>query len=134
MKSLQKQAEYQTPSRASISLKKNIKIPRRSCAVVDVGINTTEKIKVEVIPDQLWLSANPSICMYPMIADLKEREQNTVTPFVIVNFSHHEHLPLPKDHVVPFAEKDCNEGAVLEICTMEQLEKELPETGYQKEN
>ena len=61
-----------------------------------------------------------------MIADLKEREPNTVTPFVIVNFSHHEHLHLPKDHVVAFTEKDCNKGEVLEICTMEQLEKELP--------
>ena len=118
-------AEYQTPSRASVSLKKNIKIPPQSCAVVDVDINTTGKIKVEVIPDQLWLSANPNICTYPMIADLKEREPNTVTPFVIVNFSHHEHLCLPKDHVVAFTEKDCNEGEVLEICTMEQLEKEL---------
>ena len=119
-------AEYQTPPRASVSLKKNIKIPPRSCTVVDVDINTTEKIKVEVIPNQLWLSANPNICMYPTIADLKEREPNTVTPFVIVNFSHHEHLHLPKDHVVAFTEKDCNEGEVLEICTMEQLEKELP--------
>ena len=45
--------EYQTPSRASISLKNNIKIPPRSCAVVDVDINTTEKIKVEVTPNQL---------------------------------------------------------------------------------
>ena len=61
-----------------------------------------------------------------MIEDLKEREQNTVTPFVIVNFSHQEHLHLLKDHVVAFTEKDCNEGEVLEICTMEQLEKELP--------
>ena len=69
-----------------------------------------------------------------MIADLKEREPNMVTPFVIVNFSHHKHLHLPKDHVVAFAEKDCNEGEVLEICTMEQLEKELPEIGYRKEN
>ena len=119
-------AEYQTPSRASVSLKRNIKVPPRSCAVVDVDINTTEKIEVEVIPDQLWLSANPNICMYPMIADLKERGASTVTPFVIVNFSHHEHLHLPKDHVVAFAEKDCNEGEMLEICTMEQLEKELP--------
>ena len=41
-----------------------------------------------------------------MVADLKEREPNTVTPFVIVNFSHHEHLHLPKDHVVAFAEKE----------------------------
>ena len=36
------------------------------------------------------------------------------------------HLHLPKDHVVAFAEKDCKEGEVLEISTMEQLEKELP--------
>ena len=93
---------------------------------MDVDINTTEKIKVEVTPDQLWLSANPNICTYPMIEDLKDRESNRVTPFVIVNFNHHEHLNLLKDHVVAFAEKDCNEGEVLEICTMEQLEKDLP--------
>ena len=60
-----------------------------------------------------------------MIADLLDRQPNAVTPFVIVNFSHHKHLHLPKDHVVAFAEKDCNEGEVLEICTMEQLEKDL---------
>ena len=119
-------AQYQTPSRASVSLKKNIKVPPRSCAEIDVDINTTEKIKVEVTPDQLWLSANPNICTYPMIADLKEREPNAITPFVIVNFSHHKHLHLPRDHVVAFAEKDCKESEVLEICTMEQLEKELP--------
>ena len=53
---------------------------------------------------------------------------NTVTPFVIVNFSHHDHLHLSKDHIVAFTEKDCNEGEVLEICTMEQLEKDLPRT------
>ena len=58
-----------------------------------------------------------------MIADLKEREPNTVTLFVIVNFSHNKHLHLPKDHVVAFAEKDCKEGEVSEICTMEQLKK-----------
>ena len=51
---------------------------------------------------------------------------DTVTPFIIVNFSHHEHLHLLKDHVVAFAEKNCNEGEVLEICTMEQLERDLP--------
>ena len=61
-----------------------------------------------------------------MVADLKGREPNTTTPFVIVNFSHHEHLHLPKDHVVAFAEKDCNKGKVLEICTMEQLERYIP--------
>ena len=61
-----------------------------------------------------------------MIADLKDREPNVITPFVIVNFSHHENLHLLKDHVVAFTEKDCNEGEVLEICTMEQLEKDIP--------
>ena len=111
--------EYQTPSRSSVSLKKNVKVPPRSCAVVDVDINTTEEIKVKLIPDQLWLSANPNICTYPMIADLKDRKPNTITTFVIVNFSHHEHLHLPKDYVVAFTEKDCNEAEVLEICTME---------------
>ena len=93
---------------------------------MDADINTTEKIKVEVIPDQLWLSANPIICMYPIIADIEERKLNTVTPFVIMKFSHHEHLHLSKDHIVAFTEKDCNEAEVLEICTMEQLEKVLP--------
>ena len=91
-----------------------------------MDINSTEEIKVKVILDQLWLSTNPNICTYPMIADLKDRQPDTVTPFVIVNFSNHEHLHLPKDHVVAFAEKDSNEGEVLEICAMEQLEKEIP--------
>ena len=118
--------EYQSPARSSVSLKKNVKIPPCSCTVVDVDINTTEEIKVEIIPDQLWLSTNPNICTYPMIADLKDRTTDMVTPFIIVNFSHHEHLHLPKDHVVAFTEKDCNEGEVLEICTMEQLERDLP--------
>ena len=98
-------AEYQTESKSSVSLKRNIKVPPRSCAVVDVDINTTEEIKIEVIPDQVWLSANPNICTYPMIADLKDRKPNTVTPFVIVNFSHHEHLHLLKDHIVALRRK-----------------------------
>ena len=53
---------YQSPSRSSVSLRKNVNIPPCSCSVVDVGINTTEEIKVEIIPDQLWLSTNPNIC------------------------------------------------------------------------
>ena len=107
-------------------LKKNAKIPPHSCAVVDVDVNSTEEIKVEIIPDELWLSTNPNICTYPMIADLKDRKLDTITPFMIVNFSHHKYLHLPKDHVVVFAEKDCNEGEVLENCTMEELERDLP--------
>ena len=109
-----------------MSPKKNTKIPPCSCAVVDVDINSTEEFKVEIIPDELWLSANPNICTYPMLADLKDRKLDTVTPFVIVNFSYHEYLHLPKDHVVAFAEKECNKGKVLEICTIEELEKDLP--------
>ena len=31
--------EYQSPSRSSVSLKKNVKIPPHLCAVVDVDIN-----------------------------------------------------------------------------------------------
>ena len=117
--------EYQPASRATMSLKENAKIPPCSCAIVDVDINSMEEVKVEIIPDKLWLSNNPNICTYPMIADLKDRKPDTVTPFVIVNFSHHEYLHLPKDHVVAFAEKNCNEGEVLEICTMEELERDL---------
>ena len=119
-------SEYQSPAIASVSLKRNIKVPPRSCTVVDVKINSTKENKVEIIPDQLWLSANPNISTYPMIASLKDRPADAVTPFVIVNFSHHKHLHLPKDHVVAFTEKDSNEGEVLEICTMEELEKEIP--------
>ena len=62
-----------------------------------------------------------------MIADLNDREPGMVTLFIIVNFCHHEHLHLPKDHIVAFAEKDCNDREVLEICTMEQLERDLPQ-------
>ena len=97
--------EYQPASRATVSLKKNAKIPPHSCAVIDVDINSAEEVKVEIMPDELWLSTNPNICIYPMIADLKDRKPNTVTPFVIVNFSHHEYLHLPKDHVVAFTRK-----------------------------
>ena len=61
-----------------------------------------------------------------MIADLTDRKPNTMTPFIIVNFSHHECLHFPKDHVVAFTEKNNNESDVLEICTMEELEKETP--------
>ena len=35
--------EYQPASRATVSLKKNAKIPPHSCAVVDVDINSTRR-------------------------------------------------------------------------------------------
>ena len=124
--------EYHPSSRSSVSLKNNIKIPPRSCAVVDMDVNTTEQIRVEIQPDELWLNSNPNICTYPLIADLKEKEKGNTTPFIIVNFSHQEYLHLPKDHVVAFAEKDCMEGEVLELCTMEELEQELPRNRSQR--
>ena len=118
--------EYQPTSRSSVSLKNNVKVPPRSCAVVDMDVNTTEQIKVEIQPDDLWLNSNPKICTYPLIADLREKKNRDTTPFIIVNFSHNEYLHLPKDHVVAFAQQDNNEEEVLELCTMEELEQELP--------
>ena len=38
--------EYQSPSTAAVSLKKNVKIPPHSCAVVDIDSNTIEEIKI----------------------------------------------------------------------------------------
>ena len=103
-----------------------MKIPPQSCAVVDVDNNTTEEIKVEIQTDELWLSSHPNTCTYLLIADLKEKKKGNTTPFVIVNFSHHEYLHLPKDHMVAFAEKYCSEGKVIELCMMEELENDLP--------
>ena len=66
--------EYQPMSRSAVSLKN--KVPPRSCAVVDLDVNTMEQIKVEIQPDELWLNLNPNICTYPLIADLSERKRN----------------------------------------------------------
>ena len=82
-------AEYQTPSRSSVSLKKNIKVPPRSCMVVDIDINTTEEIKVEVILDQLWLSANPQHMHIPH--DSRSEGQRTEHSDTI----HHHKLQSP---------------------------------------
>ena len=43
--------EYQPASRATVSLKRSAQIPPCSCAVVDVDLNSTEEVKVEVIPE-----------------------------------------------------------------------------------
>ena len=40
--------EYQPTSRSSVSLKNNVKVPPRNCAVIDVDVNTTEQFKVEI--------------------------------------------------------------------------------------
>ena len=75
-------SEYQSPAIAVSIVKKKHQSPTsvlRSSRHVE--INSTEEIKVEIIPDQLWLSANPNICTYPMIANLKgqtSRRSNTI--------------------------------------------------------
>ena len=97
-------------NKAAISLKKRTKLPPRSCAVVDVDINTTSTDKVQLIPDEYCITSNPNMYMYNLFADLSERTKDSVTPFVIVNLSNDQYLEFPENHVVPFAEKDDTEG------------------------
>ena len=128
-------AEYQTPSRASVSLKRNIKVPPLSCAVVDVDINTTEKIKVEVTPDQLWLSANPNICTYPMIADLKEREPKHNNPIHYCELQSSQTLTSPQGPRSGFhRERLQGRRSARNLHHGTTGKKSYPETGYQKEN
>ena len=56
-------AETREPHKnAAVSLKKRIKLPSRSCAVVDVDINTSSTDKVQLIPDEYCLAINPNMC------------------------------------------------------------------------
>ena len=104
-----------TKTKYAVSLKKAANLPPRSCAVVDVNINTDSKEKVQMIPDELCQFNNPNMYMYSLHADLAEKRKDTVTPYVIINLSSTEHLYLPKKHVVAFAEKDDIDGEVFEI-------------------
>ena len=88
--------------RSSVSVKRNIKIPPRTGAVVDVDINPIEQDRIEITPDDLWLSMNLSICTYLIIADLSEKSETSVAPFIIVNFNPTEYLHLSKNQVVAF--------------------------------
>ena len=100
---------------ASVSLKRKTKLPPRGCAVVDVDINTISKDKVQIIPDEYCLAKNPNMYMYTLYADLADRTQDCVTPFVIVNLSTDQHLEFPKDHIVAFTQKDESEGEIFQI-------------------
>ena len=102
-------------NKAAVSLKKRTKLPPRSCAVVDMDINTTSTDKVQLIPDEYCITSNPNLYMYNLFADLSERTKDSVTPFVIVNLSNDQHLEFPENHIVAFAEKDDTEGEVFEI-------------------
>ena len=104
-----------TKTKYAVSLKKAVNLPPRSCAVVDVNINTDSKEKVQMIPDELCQFNNPNMYMYSLHADLAEKRKDTVTPYMIINLSSTEHLYLPKKHVVAFAAKDDTDGEVFEI-------------------
>ena len=104
-----------TKTKYTVSLKKAANLPPRSCAVVDVNINTDSKEKVQMIPDELCQFNNPNMYMYSLHADLAEKRKDTVTPYVIINLSSTEHLYLPKKHVVAFAEKDDTDSEIFEI-------------------
>ena len=102
-------------NKAAVSLKKRTKLPPRSCAVVDMDINTTSTDKVQLIPDEYCITSNPNMYMYNLYVDLSEKNQDLVTPFLIVNLSNDQYLEFPENHVVAFAEKDDTEGEVFEI-------------------
>ena len=102
-------------NKAAVSLKKRTKLPPRSCAVVDVDINTTSTEKVQLVPHEYCITSNPNMYMYNLFADLSEKTKDSVTPFIIVNLSNDQYLEFPKNHVVAFAEKDDTEREVLEI-------------------
>ena len=102
-------------NKAAVSLKKRTKLPPRSCAVVDVDINTTSTDKVQLVPDEYCIASNPNMSMYNLFADLSEKTKDSVTPFVIVNLSNDQYLEFPENHIVAFTEKDNTEGEVFEI-------------------
>ena len=102
-------------NKAAVSLKKRTKLPPRSCAVVDVDINTTSTDKVQLVPDEYCIASNPNMYMYNLFADLSEKTKDSKTPFVIVNLSNDQYLEFPENHVVAFTEKDNTEGEVFEI-------------------
>ena len=98
-----------------MSLKKRTKLPLRSCAVVDMDINTTSTDKVQLVPDEYCIASNPNMYMYNLFADLSEKTKDSVTPFIIVNLSNDQYLEFLEIHVVAFAEKDDTEGEVFKI-------------------
>ena len=103
----------------AVSLRKAASLPPRSCAVVDVNINTNSKEKIQMIPDELCQFNNPNMYMYSLHADLAEKKKEMVTPYVIINLSSTENLYLPKKHIVAFAEKDNTDGEVFEIDSLD---------------
>ena len=102
-------------NKAAVSLKKRTKLLPRSCAVVDMDINTTSTDKVQLVADEYCIASNPNMYMYNLFADLSEKTKDSVTPFIIVTLGNDQYLEFPENHIVAFAEKDDTEGEVFEI-------------------
>ena len=97
------QEKHQLPS---VSLKTRVKIPPRHCAVVCVDINTDSKDKVYITVDNFCLAQNPNMYITPMHADLSQKTEDSICPLQITNLSNDQHIELPRNHVVAFAQKD----------------------------
>ena len=100
-------------TKAAVHVKQTTKLPPRSCAVIDVNINTTSTDKIRMVPDSLCQSRHPNLFMYTLDADQSKRKKDTVTPFVLVNLSKTHNVRLKKDMVVAFVEKDETEGEIM---------------------
>ena len=119
--------ELKPRTKYSVSLQQAAKLPPRSCAIVNVDINTTSTETVKIIPDELCHTHHPNmVARDDLYADLSKRAKDTVFPYQIVNLSSTENLYLPKNHVVAFAERDEIEGDVFDI--EEVLELEMLDT------
>ena len=119
--------ELKPRTKYSVSLKQAAKLPPRSCAIVNVDINTTSTETVKIIPDELCHTHHPNmVARDDLYADLSKRAKDTVFPYQIVNLSSTENLYLPKNHVVAFAKRDEIEGDVFDI--EEVLELEMLDT------
>ena len=105
---------------SSIFLKQSVKIPPRMVATVEVDINSTSTDKIKMVPDQFCLLNKPNMYMVPLYADLSTKRKDDKIPFSIANLSNEEHLYLPKDFVVGFAEKDTRTGEVFGIAYDEE--------------
>ena len=56
--------------------------------------------------------------MYTLDADLSQKKEDMVTPFVLINLSTKENLRLKKNTVVAFTKKDETEGELFELETL----------------
>ena len=56
--------------------------------------------------------------MYTLDADLSQKSEDMVTPFVLINLSTTENLRLKNNTVVAFAVKDETKGEVFELETL----------------